>query len=64
MPGAIHSGISPGGLHSTAIPVDSRYFRDTGTDLESIERLRIDAAFGKIQRIFGRQTGAPVAVAR
>jgi hypothetical protein len=51
-------------LHSTATPVNTRYLRATGTDLETIERLRIDAATGKIQRIFGRQTGAPVAIAR
>jgi hypothetical protein len=51
-------------LHSTATPVNTRYLRVTGTDLENIERLRIDAATGKIQRIFGRQTGAPAAVAR
>ena len=51
-------------LHSTATPVGTRYLRVTGTDLENIERLRIDAATGKIQRIFGRQTGAPAAIAR
>jgi hypothetical protein len=51
-------------LHSTATPVNTRYLRVTGTDLENIERLRIDAATGKIQRIFGRQTGAPAAIAR
>ncbi|MGH8650341.1 MAG: hypothetical protein ACREUP_13720, partial [Burkholderiales bacterium] len=49
-------------LHSTATPVNTRYLRVTGTDLENIERLRIDAATGKIQRIYGRQTGAPAAV--
>ena len=49
-------------LHSTATPVNTRYLRVTGTDLEGIERLRIDAATGKIQRIYGRQTGAPAAV--
>jgi len=49
-------------LHSTATPVNTRYLRVTGTDLENIERLRIDAATGKIHRIFGRQTGAPAAV--
>jgi hypothetical protein len=49
-------------LHSTATPVETRYLRVTGTDLENIERLRIDAATGKIQRIFGRQTGAPASV--
>jgi hypothetical protein len=51
-------------LHSTATPVNTRYLRVTGTDLENIERLRIDAATGKIQRIYGRQTGAPAAIAR
>jgi len=49
-------------LHSTQTPVGTRYLRVTGADLENIERLRIDAATGKIQRIFGRQTGAPAAV--
>lgn len=49
-------------LHSTATPVNTRYLRITGTDLENIERLRIDAATGKINRIHGRQTGAPVKV--
>jgi predicted metal-dependent enzyme (double-stranded beta helix superfamily) len=49
-------------LHSTATPVNTRYLRVTGTDLENIERLRIDAATGKIQRIYGRQTGAPASV--
>jgi len=49
-------------LHSTQTPVGTCYLRVTGTDLENIERLRIDAATGKIQRIFGRQTGAPAAV--
>lgn len=49
-------------LHSTATPVDTRYLRVTGTDLETIERLRIDAATGKISRIHGRQTEAPASV--
>lgn len=49
-------------LHSTATPVNTRYLRVTGTDLENIERLRIDAATGKIHRIYGRQTGAPAAI--
>ena len=49
-------------LHSTATPVNTRYLRVTGTDLETIERLRIDAATGKISRIHGRQTGAPAAI--
>lgn len=51
-------------LHSTATPVNTRYLRITGTDLENIERLRIDAATGRIQRIYGRQTGAPAAIVR
>jgi len=51
-------------LHSTATPVNTRYLRITGTDLENVERLRIDAATGKIQRIYGRQTGAPAAIVR
>ena len=51
-------------LHSTQTPVGTRYLRVTGTDLENIERLRIDASTGKVQRIFGRQTGAPAAIAR
>ena len=41
-------------LHSTQTPVDTRYLRVTGTDLENIERLRIDAATGKIERIHSR----------
>jgi hypothetical protein len=45
-------------LHSTATPVGTRYLRVTGTDLEKIERLRIDATTGKIERIRARQTGA------
>lgn len=49
-------------LHSTATPVETRYLRVTGTDLENIERLRIDAATGKIQRIHGRQTSVPASV--
>lgn len=53
-------------LHSTATPVDTRYLRVTGTDLENIERLRIDAATGKIQRIYARGVAPekPAAVAR
>ena len=51
-------------LHSTATPVNTRYLRVTGTDLENIERLRIDAATGKIQRIYGRQTEKPAAIMR
>jgi len=42
-------------LHSTSTPAGARYLRITGTDLENIERLRIDAATGKIERIHGRQ---------
>jgi hypothetical protein len=42
-------------LHSTSTPVGARYLRITGTDLENIERLRIDAATGKIEHIHGRQ---------
>jgi hypothetical protein len=49
-------------LHSTATPVNARYLRVTGTDLETIERLRIEAATGKINRIYGRQTGEPASV--
>lgn len=45
-------------LHSIAMPDHSRYLRVTGTDLENIERLRIDLATGKIERIRARQTGA------
>lgn len=53
-------------LHSTATPVNTRYLRVTGTDLENIERLRIDAATGKIQRIHARGVAPekPAAVAR
>lgn len=53
-------------LHSTATPVNTRYLRVTGTDLENIERLRIDASTGKIQRIFARGVAPekPAAVAR
>lgn len=60
-----HAGVYYGReLHSTATPVNTRYLRVTGTDLENVERLRIDAATGKIQRIYGRQTGAPAAIVR
>lgn len=45
-------------LHSIAMPDHSRYLRVTGTDLETIERLRIDAKAGRIERIRARQTGA------
>lgn len=45
-------------LHSIAMPDHSRYLRVTGTDLENIERLRIDLATGKIERIRARQTDA------
>lgn len=43
-------------LHSTSTPANTRYLRITGTDLEGVERLRIDAKTGQIQRIRGRQT--------
>ena len=49
-------------LHSTATPVNTRYLRVTGTDLENIERLRIDSTTGKIKRIHARQTEAPASV--
>jgi hypothetical protein len=45
-------------LHSIAMPDNSRYLRATGTDLETIERLRIDAKSGRVERIRARQTGA------
>jgi hypothetical protein len=45
-------------LHSTATPAGTRYLRITGTDLENIERLRIDEASGRIERIRARQSGA------
>lgn len=45
-------------LHSTATPPGTRYLRITGTDLENVERLRIDEASGRIERIRARQTGA------
>jgi hypothetical protein len=51
-------------LHSTATPVDTRYLRVTGTDLENIERLRIDAATGKIERIHSRGAEKRTAAAR
>jgi hypothetical protein len=53
-------------LHSTATPVDTRYLRVTGTDLENIERLRIDAATGKIHRVYARGVAPekPATVAR
>lgn len=51
-------------LHSTATPVNTRYLRITGTDLENIERLRIDASTGKIHRIHSRGAEKPTAVAR
>lgn len=42
-------------LHSTATPPGTRYLRITGTDLERIERLRIDAATGRVEHTRGRQ---------
>lgn len=45
-------------LHSTATPPNTRYLRITGTDLEHIERLRINAETGKIEHIRARQSGA------
>ena len=42
-------------LHSTATAEGSCYLRITGTDLEMIERLRIDPATGKVDRIHSRQ---------
>ena len=41
-------------LHSTATPANTRYLRITGTDLENIERLRINAETGRIERIHSR----------
>ena len=41
-------------LHSTATSPNTRYLRITGTDLENIERLRINAETGKIDRIHSR----------
>ncbi len=43
-------------LHSTATPVGSCYLRVTGTDLESISRIRIDTATGRVITIRNRQT--------
>ncbi len=43
-------------LHSTSTPANACYLRITGTDLENVERLRIDAATGRIERIRGRET--------
>jgi hypothetical protein len=43
-------------LHSTATPVNVRYLRITGTDLENVERLRIDPQTGRVERIRARQT--------
>ena len=48
-------------LHSTATPDNVRYLRITGTDLENIERLRIDAVTGRVERIRARQSGAAAA---
>jgi hypothetical protein len=45
-------------LHSISLPDNVRYLRVTGTDLEKVERLRIDAASGRIQRVRARQSGA------
>lgn len=42
-------------LHSTATPPGTRYLRITGTDLEGIERLRIDATTGRVEHARGRQ---------
>jgi hypothetical protein len=42
-------------LHSTATPPGTRYLRITGTDLDVIERLRIDAATGRVEHVHGRQ---------
>ena len=41
-------------LHSTATSANTRYLRITGTDLENIERIRVDAATGKIVRVRAR----------
>ena len=45
-------------LHSTATSRNTRYLRITGTDLENIERIRVDAATGKIERVRARTTNA------
>jgi len=42
-------------LHSTSTPPGTRYLRITGTDLEGIDRLRIDAATGRVEHVYGRQ---------
>jgi hypothetical protein len=48
-------------LHSTATSPNTRYLRLTGTDLENIERLRINAETGRIERIRAAQTNSAVA---
>ena len=48
-------------LHSTATSPNTRYLRITGTDLENIERLRINAETGRIERIRAAQTNSAVA---
>ncbi|MBI3936310.1 MAG: hypothetical protein HY323_04980 [Betaproteobacteria bacterium] len=45
-------------LHSTSHPAHAWYVRVTGTDLETVERLRIDAKTGRIERVHGRQVSA------
>ena len=46
--------VSKAQRHETGHPPE----RATGTDLETIERLRIDAKSGRVERIRARQTGA------
>ena len=51
-----HAGVYFGReLHSTATPPGTRYLRITGTDLDGIERLRIDVATGRVEHVHGRQ---------
>lgn len=48
-------------LHSASTSPNTRYLRVTGTDLENIERLRINAETGRIERIRAAQTNSAVA---
>jgi predicted metal-dependent enzyme (double-stranded beta helix superfamily) len=44
-----------GALHSIAFPDNARFVRVTGTDLEKIDRIKVDLATGAVEQIHARQ---------
>jgi hypothetical protein len=54
MPG--HAGIyQDGAIHSIDYPDSARFVRVTGTDLEKIDRIKVDLATGVVEKIQARQ---------